>query len=220
MEEHFILVSSLSDIGQSWADAIFDFASQNPLLILLFSFLLPMAEAFVPIFPLIGLVLASDALISSIWPSAIILTKIVTILLCAAGSITGALIVYLFVRNVFKVKLDRKFENSSKYMSASKFVANTNTFVATMVLSLVIIPVSVFNIAFALSDVKFYKYLTIQICSKVIMVTYVAILGNMIIDIKNDPVLGIIAILIFTAIVVLGYSVSKALGNNQEKQDN
>ncbi len=211
MDLTFVLINSISDVGQSWMDALFEFASQNPLLILLFSFLLPFVEAFLPIFPLIGLVLASDTLISSIWPNAVIFTKLVTILICAAGSIAGAVLVYLFVRNVFKSRLDNKFKDSSKYRSASDFVANANTFVSTMVLSLVIVPVSLFNIAFALSDVKFAKYLTIQIASKVIMVSYVAILGDLIIDIQNDPVLGIMAIVVFTLIVVLGYFVSRRL---------
>ncbi len=212
MDLTFVLINSISDIGESWMDALFEFASQNPLLILLFSFLLPFAEAFIPIFPLIGLVLASDTLISSIWPNAIIFTKLITIVICAAGSITGAVLVYLFVRNVFKTRLDTKFKDSVKYTNASNFVANANTFVSTMVLSLVIVPVSIFNIAFALSDVKFTKYLRIQIASKIIMVSYVAILGNMIIDIKNDPVLGITAIIIFSLIVIVGYFVSKKIG--------
>ncbi len=214
MIETFLTISSLSDIGQSWADAIFEFASQNPLLIIFFSFLLPLAEAFIPVFPLIGLVIASDALIGSIWPNAIILNKLITIALCSSGSILGALLMYLFVRNVFKEKLDRKFKDSSKYQSASNFVSNANTFVSIMVLSLIIVPISLFNIAFALSDVKFSKYLRIQIISRTIMVSYIAILGNMIIDIKSDPVLGIIAITVFVAIIVLGYLVSRKLNKD------
>ncbi len=214
MELGLILINIASDVGQSWIDGIFEFASDNPFLILFFSFVLPMLESFIPIVPLMGLVWAADTLIASIFPGSIIFSKFLTITVVSAGHIIGSVLMYSLIKTLFKERLDRKFHNSPKYKGISSFVANANTFVATMMLSLVIVPISLFNIAFALSDVKFHKYLTIQIASRVIMVSYVAILGDMIIDIKNDPFLGIMAIALFTVIVIVGYLVSKKLDND------
>lgn len=158
-------------------------------------FLLIFIEAFLPILPLVAIVILN---INSYG-------LIIGFIVSYSATVAGSYLVFLTVRNLFGKPAQKYIEKHEKLNKMLKFIDDKGFTFLFILLSLPFTPSSVVNVIAALSNIKRNVYLYILLASKFIMILSMSLVGYDITSFFDSP-LKLILSLVF---LVLLYLLSK-----------
>ncbi len=207
------------DFLEEWLIAIQNAVEGNPYTTALVVFLVPYVEAIIPVLPLTFIVAISSELISYIVVSPF-LAKTLTILLSFAGTYFGAITVYYVIRFLLRERIYNKYKDNKHYKNVNEWVDNANTVALSFLLSLPVLPISLFNVAFALSSGNKVKYFIVTGVSRFLMISYVVVVWGNIRNIRTSPIPAIISIVFVVGILTLGYIINKRMNNKTKISEN
>ncbi|CAD2078765.1 TVP38/TMEM64 family protein [Jeotgalicoccus coquinae] len=155
-------------------------------------FLLVLLEAFLPFLPLVVIVILN---INSYG-------IIVGFLVSYVAGVAGSYLVFLTVRNIFRVPAQKYIDKHEKLRSMLQFIDKRGFTFLFILLSLPFTPSSVVNVITALSNIRRDVYLYILLASKFIMILSMTLVGYDITSFFDSPVKLIIS-LVFLAVLYL-----------------
>lgn len=162
------------------------YVSSGPLVYILF----PMLEAFLPILPLIAIVVFQVSVLGT-WQG---------FLYSWIGSYLGSVIVFIITRKFIKTIFKK---NTLKYV---KNLNGTTLFLFTL---LAFTPGFMIHVSYGLSEFSIKKFMIITFFSKAIMILSLVFFGSTLKKAIDEPVYILISIALLTFIVVLSYKTKK-----------
>jgi len=173
-------------------ELLFDRFSQFGILVGLF---LVVLESFLPILPLIAIVILNTNSYG----------LLVGFLISYAGSVTGSYSVFLLARYLFRNRATKYINKHKRLYKMREFIDTRGFSFLFILLSLPFTPSSVVNIITAMSNVSRHVYLYILLASKFVMILSISVIGYDITGFLKSPV----RIIISVAFLVLLYVLSK-----------
>lgn len=173
-------------------ELLFDRFSQFGILLGLF---LVVLESFLPILPLIAIVILNTNSYG----------LLVGFLISYAGSVTGSYSVFLIARYLFRNRATKYINKHKRLYKMRDFIDTRGFSFLFILLSLPFTPSSVVNIITAMSNVSRYVYLYILLASKFVMILSISVIGYDITGFLKSPV----RIILSVAFLVLLYVLSK-----------
>ena len=170
-------------------------------------FLLVFAEAFLPILPLVFIV------ILNINSYGVIVGFLVSYAACVAGSY----LVFLTVRSLFRKPAHKYIEKHEKLERMLKFIDERGFTFLFILLSLPFTPSSVVNVITALSNIRRHVYLYILLASKFIMILSMTLVGYDITSFFDSPLKMILSLVFLVLLYLLSKWYQKYLERKMKK---
>ncbi|CAD2073266.1 TVP38/TMEM64 family protein [Phocicoccus pinnipedialis] len=173
-------------------EQLFDKFSQFGILVGLF---LVVVESFLPILPLIAIVILNTNSYG----------LVVGFLVSYAGSVTGSYSVFLIARYLFRERATKYINKHKRLYKMREFIDRRGFSFLFILLSLPFTPSSVVNIITAMSNIRRDVYLYILLASKFVMILSISVIGFDIAGFLKSPIRIILSI----GFLVLLYILSK-----------
>lgn len=173
-------------------ELLFDRFSQFGILVGLF---LVVLESFLPILPLMAIVILNTNSYG----------LLVGFLISYAGSVTGSYSVFLLARYLFRNRATKYINKHKRQYKMREFIDTRGFSFLFILLSLPFTPSSVVNIITAMSNMSRHVYLYILLASKLVMILSISVIGYDITGFLKSPV----RIILSVAFLVLLYVLSK-----------
>ena len=157
--------------------------------------LLTALESFIPPLPLVAIVLVNVAAHG----------VFLGFLYSWIGTCIGCTVVFLVFRHLFRDRFLRFSDRHPKVLKARKWVEQTNTATLFMLVLFPFTPSAFVNFAFGVSEFSRRKYLLTIYCSKLIMISLLAAVGQSAVSAIKNPWF----ILVSIGILVVTYFLSK-----------
>ena len=174
-----------------WMDLLNSFKLLGPLAPILLTAL----ESFIPPLPLVAIVLVNVAAHG----------VFLGFLYSWIGTCLGCTIVFLVFRHLFRDRFLKFSDRQPKVLKARKWVEQTNTATLFMLVLFPFTPSAFVNFAFGVSEFSRRKYLLTIYCSKLIMISLLAAVGQSAVSAIKNPWF----ILVSIGILVVTYFLSK-----------
>ncbi len=174
-----------------WMDLLNSFKHLGPLAPILLTAL----ESFIPPLPLVAIVLVNVAAHG----------VFLGFLYSWIGTCIGCTVVFLVFRHLFRDRFLRFSDRHPKVLKARKWVEQTNTATLFMLVLFPFTPSAFVNFAFGVSEFSRRKYLLTIYCSKLIMISLLAAVGQSAVSAIKNPWF----ILVSIGILVVTYFLSK-----------
>lgn len=171
-------------------ELVFDRFSQFGILVGLF---LVVLESFLPILPLIAIVILNTNAYG----------LLVGFLVSYAGSVTGSYSVFLLARYLFRSRATKYINKHKRLYKMREFIDTRGFSFLFILLSLPFTPSSVVNIITAMSNVSRHVYLYILLASKFVMILSISVIGYDITGFLKSPVRIILSVVFLVLLYVL-----------------
>lgn len=163
--------------------------------------LLPMIEAFFPIFPLFLFVLANAAAFG-LW---------LGFLYSYIGACSGALLVFFIVRRLGRTRLFSFLSRHKKVLKLMNWVERHGFGPLFLMLCFPFTPSSAINIVAALSKVSVAQFVLAVICGKIVMIFTISFIGYDIFSLIKNPTKTIIVLISIFILWFVGKRIEKKL---------
>lgn len=163
--------------------------------------LLPMIEAFFPIFPLFLFVLANAAAFG-LW---------LGFLYSYIGACSGALLVFFIVRRLGRTRLFSFLSRHKKVLKLMNWVERHGFGPLFLMLCFPFTPSSAINIVAALSKVSVAQFVLAVICGKIVMIFTISFIGYDIFSLIKNPTKTIFVLISIFILWFVGKRIEKKL---------
>lgn len=170
---------------------------------------LPMAEAFLPIFPLFLFVLANAAAFG-LWKG---------FLISWIGATTGAFLVFIIVRRLGQQRFFRFLRKHHQVQKIMNWLERHGFGPLFLLLCFPFSPSSVINVVAGLSRIGIYQFLLAVILGKVVMIFTVSFVGYDIISLVKNPGKTAVVLIFIAILWVIGKRIEIRLQKNMASDD-
>ncbi|WP_070119893.1 TVP38/TMEM64 family protein [Bacillus marinisedimentorum] len=166
--------------------------------------LLPMIEAFLPIFPLVLFVMANAAAFG-LWKGFI---------LSWTGAVLGATLVFLIIRKLGQQRFFRFIRKHPQVQKLMNWVERHGFGPLFLLLCFPFSPSAIINVVAGLSRISIYQFLLAVMLGKVVMIFTISYIGYDIMSWIRNPAKSIIILISITLLWLVGKRIEKRLQRN------
>ena len=180
--------------------------AQYKILSAFIAFFLTAIESFIPILPLVGIVLA-NSMIFGMW---------LGFFISWAGSCIASILLYYCARKISKLKIFDKYRNRQKNEKLTEFIKKQGF---SMIFITYVCPfISDFLITIVSGLVKFdmKTFVSGMVCGKFVMFLFISYVGEDIEGFFRNP----LKIILFTMFILSSWIIGKKINNKMHVEDN
>ncbi|OCA87387.1 TVP38/TMEM64 family protein [Pseudobacillus wudalianchiensis] len=171
-------------------------------------FLLPLIEAFLPFLPLVVFVMANASAFGLWWG----------FLLSWGGSVTGAILVFLLVRNYGQRKVLSFLHRHHQVKKLMNWVDRHGFGPVFLLLCFPFTPSAVVNIVAGLSNISIRQYLLAVMAGKVVMIFTISFIGYDFFSLIKEPIRTTILGVIIFVLWAVGKQIERHLNKKEKKE--
>ncbi|MFD1850031.1 TVP38/TMEM64 family protein [Oceanobacillus bengalensis] len=171
--------------------------------------LLPFIEAFLPFLPLIVFVIGNAAAYG----------LFEGFLFSWLGASTGAITVFLIVRQLANKKWVKKLRNNKQVSAVTKWVEKRGFGPIFLLLAFPFSPSAVINVVAGLSKVSIQQFALAVLLGKSVMIFSISYVGSSIMEFAENPMKTIVVIVIIFLFWFVGKLIEKRLQNRSKHEE-
>lgn len=126
-----------------------------------------------------------------------------------AGTTLGSILMFLFYRKLVKRYLHRWIMRQQKLASIHDWISSHKQITLFILTALPFTPSSLINLGYGLSDFSARTFVSTVLCSKLIMVFSMTMFGHSLVNMSEQPIFIIIAVILLIGLYYVSKFVSK-----------
>ncbi|TFD97635.1 TVP38/TMEM64 family protein [Jeotgalibacillus sp. R-1-5s-1] len=170
-------------------------------------FLLPILEAFLPFLPLVAFVVANANAYGVLFG----------ILLSWAGTVTGAMLVFLLIRRFGDRKFLAFLRNQKQVNKLTNWVERHGFGPLFLLLCFPFTPSAVVNVVAGLSRISIMQYMLAVITGKLVMISTISFIGADLVSLIREPVKTAIVLGVIVVLWIVGKRVEARINKKMER---